>query len=71
MTDTNYAKLQAALIHQRLVGGVIEQAVVGEGWDGESAFGFDVRLPSGKLISVWVTSDPEGNGPGFLEIGTP
>lgn len=65
--EENYVRLQVAAINP-LVGGAIERAVTGEGWDGQPGFGFDVRMPSGKLITVWVLSDPEGNGPGFLDI---
>lgn len=68
MNDPKYAQLQAAIIHQKLVGGVIERSVVGEGWHGGSLFGFEVRMPSGDLKTVCVFSDPEGNGAGFLDI---
>jgi hypothetical protein len=66
--DANYVRLQAAVIHQQLAGGNIERSVIGEGWDGQPGFGFEVRMPSGRLKTAWVVSAPEGKTPGFLEI---
>ena len=31
-------------------------------------WGFRVRLRNGREAHVWVNCDPEGNGPGHLEI---
>lgn len=33
-----------------------------------SSFGFEVRLPDNTNRLVWVDADPEGNGPGHLNI---
>lgn len=66
--DANYVRFQAAVIHQQLAGGNIERSVIGEGWDGQPGFGFEVRMPSGKLKTAWVVNAPEGKSPGFLEI---
>ena len=46
-----------------LVGGVITHLL-----EDKESFGFVVRLPNGKNVSVWVDMDPEGNGPGHLEL---
>lgn len=67
MRDHQYAAAQATAIYQNLVGGTITQAIVADG--DEASFGFLVRTPKGKVLTVWVLSDPEGNGAGFLEIG--
>ena len=72
MNDNAYVQAQAMTIAQQLVGGTITQAVVAaDGEYGDANFGFEVRLPSGETNSVWVLSDPEGNGAGFLEIEMP
>ena len=52
---------------QPLVGGVITGIL-----DGGESFGLQVRacLPGGgkRTLHVWVDRDPEGNGPGHLNI---
>lgn len=69
MNDNDYVKLQATAIAKQLVGGVITQAIVAEdGEFGDANFGFEVQLRDGSVKVVWVLSDPEGNGTGFLEI---
>jgi hypothetical protein len=69
MNDNTYAEMQATAIGQQLVGGTITQAVIAaDGEYGDANFGFEIRLPSGAVKTVWVLSDPEGNGAGFLEI---
>lgn len=69
MNENAYVEAQATIIGQQLVGGTITQAVVAaDGEFGDANFGFEVRLPSGVIRTVWVLSDPEGNGAGFLEI---
>jgi len=54
--------------YQQIVGG----RVTGIAWDVES-FGepvpvLMVKLPSGRTLQCAVLCDPEGNGPGFLDI---
>lgn len=54
--------------YQQIVGG----RVAGIAWDVES-FGEPVavlmiKMPSGKTMQCAVLCDPEGNGPGFLDI---
>lgn len=68
MSDA-YARRMTTVISQQLVGGTITQAIVSDTEYGEAHFGFEVRLPSGQCKTVWVLCDPEGNGPGFLDIG--
>jgi hypothetical protein len=64
-----YVQEMAAFIDQKLVGGVITSPVVAEESKYDCAhFGFEVRLPSGEVRTVWVVSDPEGNDTGFLEV---
>ena len=48
-----------------LVNGTITKAIISQSRD---TFGFEVRQPDGKLVNVWVDCDPEGNGPGHLNI---
>ena len=31
-------------------------------------WGFRIRLRNGREAHIWVNCDPEGNGPGHLEI---
>jgi len=50
---------------QEIIGTRIVNAVVSN--DKES-WGFRVAFPNGKFKIVWVSCDPEGNGPGFLDI---
>ena len=69
MSDAKYADTMANAINQALIGGTITQAVVSPVDDcGDSHFGFMVHTQSGKNLTVWVLSDPEGNGAGFLDI---
>lgn len=69
MNDNAYVEMQASTLTRELVGGVITQAVVAaDGEFGDANFGFEVRMRSGKVKTVWVMSDPEGNGAGFLDI---
>lgn len=52
-----------------LIGGVITAALHSPGPCGEpDSFGFAVRTRTGKTMNVWVDCDPEGNGPGHLNI---
>ena len=65
------AERQADIISQQLVGGCILNAFVSpEAQLGQQHFGFSVQTKTGKTLSVWVLSDPEGNGPGFLDIAS-
>ena len=62
MNSEIQAEIQNA---QPLVGGTILsffQDPTHEYW------GFCVRLRNGREAHVWVNCDPEGNGPGHLEI---
>ena len=62
MNSEIQAEIQNA---QPLVGGTILSFFTdtpGEYW------GFRVRLRNGREAHVWVNCDPEGNGPGHLEI---
>lgn len=69
MSDARYVDGMAAAINNSLRGGTITQAVVSPiDQSGDTNFGFDVVLPSGKTLTVWVLSDPAGNGAGFLDI---
>ena len=63
-------KYLAELINTKLARTTIRSAILSE--DGESV-GFQVvRKAAGRgnydVINVWVDADPEGNGPGFLQI---
>ena len=67
MTNAEYMVEQIA---EKLAGTAIRNAVLSE--DRES-FGFEVVKKAkgiGKydVIQVWVDCDPEGNGPGWLQI---
>lgn len=59
------AQVMAEEIGNALVGGTITNAILST--DREE-YGFAVRCRDGKPRVVWVMSDPEGNGTGFLEI---
>jgi hypothetical protein len=52
-------------IGRTLVDGTITDATLST--DGQE-YGFRVRCRDGKTRVVWVMSDAEGNGTGFLEI---
>jgi len=49
-----------------LSGGTIEHPVFDD-TPGDESFGFRV-VKGKKKFNVWVSRDPEGNGPGHLEI---
>jgi hypothetical protein len=59
------AQVMAEKIGDALVGGTITNAILST--DREE-YGFQVRCRDGKTRVVWVMSDAEGNGTGFLEI---
>jgi len=59
-----YIEQMLNIVRNDLVGCTITAAVVGE--DGEH-FGFEV-MESGRKRTVFVLMDPEGNGPGFLDV---
>lgn len=52
------------IVREDLVGCTITAAVLDE--DGEN-YGFEV-MDCGRKRTVFVMMDPEGNGPGFLDI---
>jgi hypothetical protein len=54
---------------KKLVGGKITGVVRdGKIGDRETTYGLAVELPDGKKKDVWIQQDPEGNGPGHLDI---
>lgn len=56
-------------IADKLVGAKITGAIESPGNDfSEGSFGFQVTTAKGQSIQVWVDMDPEGNGPGWLQI---
>jgi hypothetical protein len=56
---------------KKLVGGKITGVIrSGKIGDRETFYGFEVEHPDGKKQSVWIQQDPEGNGPGHLNIET-
>ena len=54
----------------RLVGGTIQKVLKVDSSKlfPDGSYGLEVRMPDGKAFHVWVDCDPEGNGPGHLEI---
>lgn len=48
-----------------LVGGTISGTVVDD--EGEF-FGLEVKLPGGRVVTLWLLSDDEGNGPGSFSL---
>jgi hypothetical protein len=52
-------------IGKTLVGGTVTDAILST--DGQE-YGFRVKCRDAKTRVVWVMSDAEGNGTGFLEI---
>ena len=59
------AQVMAEQIGTTLVGGTITDAILST--DREE-YGFRVMCRDGKTRVVWVMSDAEGNGTGFLDI---
>ena len=59
---TEECQAEADQILEQLSGGVIGNPIVSD-----ESFGFHVEK-DGKTLKVWVDRDPEGNGPGHLEI---
>lgn len=59
------AQVMAEEIGDTLVGGTITNAILST--DREE-YGFKVLCRDGKTRLVWVMSDAEGNGTGFLQI---
>ena len=58
--------IAAALENTRpLIGATITGLIADEG---PEYYGFTVRLKNGQKRDVWVNCDPEGNGPGHLNI---
>lgn len=52
------------MVNKMLVGGTI---VCGLTDPEESSWGFKVKK-KGRIFNVWVDCDPEGNGPGAIDI---
>jgi len=59
------AQVMAEEIGKALVGGTITNAILSTN---REEYGFQVRCRDGKTLLVWVMSDAEGNGTGFLDI---
>lgn len=56
-------------IADKLVGAKITTALESPGNDfSDGSFGFAVKTKAGETLQVWVDMDPEGNGPGWLQI---
>jgi hypothetical protein len=54
---------------QPLVGAKLESIEIGTGND--AALDLILRLPDGRSVLLGVWRDPEGNGPGWLDIAGP
>ena len=60
----------------RLVGGVIRNVIADRTVTaefGQAVYGLKVKIPARKtrsspILHAWILCDPEGNGPGFLDI---
>ncbi len=60
----------------RLVGGVVRGVIADPGAEaefGQPVYGLQIEVPakpgqSSKILHAWILCDPEGNGPGFLDI---
>jgi hypothetical protein len=50
----------------QIVGGTIERIMTDR--DAPEYYGLIVKMPDGSPTTVWVLQDPEGNGPGHLDI---
>ena len=61
--DSNQ-KYETQQIAKHLTCATIVRAIVDDG----GYFGFVVKTPKGHTLRVWVNCDPEGNGPGHLDI---
>lgn len=59
------AQVMAEKIGDTLVGGTITNAILSTDCE---EYGFKVKCRDGKTRLVWVMSDEEGNGSGFLDI---
>jgi len=51
-----------------LVGGKVMAPVRSGAHFGLEFFGLDIKLRSGKTVTLWFQSDDEGNGPGAFTI---
>lgn len=59
-----HAEYEAEQIGQHLIGAKIINAVVD---NDKEYFGFNVLI-KGRTVTCWINQDPEGNGPGHIEI---
>ena len=50
-----------------LVNGTIT-SVVETPDDEDHFYGLKIKTKTGKTVTAWIQCDPEGNGPGFLNI---
>lgn len=75
MTDTQKPDFHVEHL-SRLRGGVIRGILVdveAKADFGENVYGIQVEIPaapgkSKQILNAWIMRDPEGNGPGFLDI---
>ena len=64
-SDQTDAQAYSQACMKKLIGKKITGAILDH--DGEM-WGFRVENKNGDSLLVWVLCDPEGNGPGFLEV---
>jgi len=53
---------------EELVGPLVGATITGTATDTEEEFFALVLEKDGKKVFVWVLRDPEGNGPGWLDV---
>ncbi len=71
MSNHNYARSMAETAQVTLVGGTVTGVFVTAADEASGlpeGYGFTVKSPDGVIRNVFVLMDPEGNGPGHLEI---
>lgn len=65
--NAELVKAEASNARRMLGGTVVKVAVDPEA----NSWAFQLRFPNGRKADVWVMCDPEGNGPGHLDIVHP
>ena len=63
-----HAAAELQQIRTTILGGKITGLISSKSPDTGDGFGFQVRRPDGRRFAEWVDCDPEGNGPGHLNI---
>jgi hypothetical protein len=64
-TDTKFA---IGTMQSKLAGATITKIIQAEpDADGNIHYGFEA-MKDDKVIRAWVLADPEGNGPGYLDV---